>query len=262
MSWEIWLVSLLWLYLTFGVYWLLQWWLARHLQGLGLLIFGRPGPAASLYFWLLAPGVILHELSHWLMAKLLFVPTGQMALFRPAKNKTRSNKVVLGYVEVYKTDPLRQSFIGLAPLLSGLLVLTLISSLLQFRNGFVDGSHIAETLLHLPGDLWRSLSQPLNWFLLYLAFSISNGMLPSAADRRPWLLGFLLPSALVLMLGVFGILPPFSSEFQQGVLNFLGSLTWVFSFAALINLSLALVVLLLEFLFSRLRRRKVIYGRK
>ncbi len=263
MDWQIWVTALALLYVMFAAYWLLQWWLGRHIQGLGLLIFGRPGPASNIYFWLLAPGVILHELSHWLMAKLLFVPTGDMALFRPNKGKQASNgKVVLGYVEVFKTDPIRQSLIGLAPLITGILVLIIISTLLQFRNGFGDGGHIGQTLLNLPGDLWNSLSQPINFLWLYLVFSVSNGMLPSAADRRPWLVGFLLPGAILLVLGVAGYLPALSDDFQQGILRFLGNLTWLFAFAALINLLLAMVVIVLEWLVSRVRRRKVVYNRR
>jgi hypothetical protein len=262
MSWEIWVNALCWLYLMFAAYWLLQSWLSRHIQGLGLLIFGKPGPASSFYFWLLAPGVILHELSHWLLAKVLFVPTGDMALFSPSKNRAQNNKVILGYVEIYKTDPLRQSLIGIAPLLIGIAALAFIANLLQFRYGFSDGTQILHIFQNLPADLLKTVSQPINLLWLYLVFTISNGMLPSSADRRPWLLGFLLPAAILATLGFMGFLPPISLEYQQKVLGFLGNLTWVFAFAAVINLLLALVVLLLEYLLSRLRRRKVVYGRK
>jgi hypothetical protein len=262
-NWQVWAVAIAGLYATFAFYWLLQLWLARHLQGLGLLIFGKPGAASSFYFWLLAPGVILHELSHWLMAKLLFVPTGEMALFRPSRNRTKgSNKVVLGYVEVYKTDPIRQSFIGLAPLLTGILALVVLSTLILPRGAFSNGSELGTTLLNLPGDLWASFTSPINFLWLYLVFTVSNGMLPSAADRRPWLFGFILPGAILLTLEIVGFLPRLSEDFQDRILGFLGKLTWVFAFAALINLMLALVVMLLEYSLSRLRRRKVVYSRK
>jgi hypothetical protein len=63
-------------------------------------------------------------------------------------------------------------------------------------------------------------------------------------------------------LEIVGFLPRLSEDFQDRTLGFLGKLTWVFAFAALINLMLALVVLLLEYSLSRLRRRKVVYNRK
>ncbi len=259
---QTWAEAIVLTYGAFALLWLLQWWLGQHIQGLALLVFRRPGAASSLYFYLLAPGVIIHELSHWLMAKLLFVRTGDFALFRPDPKSKANGKVTLGYVEVYRSDPVRQSLIGLAPLPVGILVLLALSSLLGFdkvlNSQLTSGNW--EALLKLPGKIFASLTQPLNFLWLYLAFTVGNGMLPSAPDRRPWLAGFILPALLISGLVLNGNLK-FSSEWQQGLLSLLGTLSWVFAFSALLNLLLAACIALFEYLFSRISRRKIVYRR-
>lgn len=261
---QVWAIAVIWLYLAFGIFWLLQWWLSQHIQGLALLVFNKPGPASTIYFYLLAPGVIVHELSHWLFAKLLFVPTGDMALFRPNKNAPRGSRVTLGYVEVFRTDPLRQSIIGLAPLPVGVLILLLLAHLLGFNivdtTTVITNNQMVNSLYRFPGELWQSLSQPVNVLWLYLVFTVSNGMLPSQPDRRPWLFGFILPSFILLVLTLTGNLH-LPEDWQRSCLILLGTLSLLFAFAALINLLLALVIWLLESLVSRMRRRRVVYRR-
>ena len=261
-----WALAVIWLYCTFTVFWGVQWWLGRHIQGLALLIFGRPGPASGLYFWLLAPGVILHEISHWLVARLLFVPTKDVSLFRPQRSTDKGGQagpVTLGYVEIFKTDPLRQSLIGLAPLPVGLLALLLLAAILNFSTGAnslnPQTSSVWQAITALPGEVVASFKQPLNLLWLYFVFTVSNGMLPSRPDRRPWLLGFLLPGVLLIGLALLGWLPPVPDDWQGFLHGLLGNLTWIFAFAAAINLTLAILIFLLEEILSRLRRRRVLY---
>ncbi len=258
-----WATAVLWLYGSFLILWALQWWLGRHIQGVGLLVFNRPGPAATIYFYLLAPGVILHELAHWVVAKLLFVPTKDLVLFQPQRSPNQSGRVTLGYVEIFKTDPVRQSFIGLAPLPVGVLVLLLLAALLNLspaiNEGMTGSKGMAQALILMPGEVFASLKQVVNLLWLYLVFAVSNGMLPSRPDRRPWLVGFVLPGSLFLILSLTGTLPPLPLDWQRGLRQLVGSLTWIFAFAALVNLLLATLIFSLELLVSRLKRRRVVY---
>jgi hypothetical protein len=73
---------------------------------------------AFLYF----PGTVLHELSHYCAARLLQVPVGRISLVP----KFQGNGLQLGSVEIGKTDFIRRFLIGIAPLLSGLTVLSAV----------------------------------------------------------------------------------------------------------------------------------------
>jgi hypothetical protein len=64
---------------------------------------------------LFLPGTYIHELSHYIVAKLLFVPTFGMTL-RP---KIEKNYIKMGSVEIAQTDFIRRFLIGSAPFTVG-----------------------------------------------------------------------------------------------------------------------------------------------
>ena len=218
-------------------------WLSKHLYGLGLLLTGSHDIAVLLYFLLLLPGVVLHELSHWLTAKLLRVPTGRISVGPTVK---RGGAMRLGAVSVAETDPLRGSLIGLAPLLTGSAVILLIAYL-------VFGLAIpGELALNLPLQdirtiLWGYLSVPNFWLWVYLIFSISNAMLPSEADRQAWFslaLYFAVAVAVLYGLGILQSILPQISDWLLSGLNHL-------SFAFLVTIVVDVIVILFIFLFER-----------
>ena len=101
-------------------------WITNSLQELSLRWTGDPAVAMVLYFVLILPGVVVHELSHWLMATILGVRVSKLSLGPVRKGR---NSVSLGSVRVTKVDPLRASLIGVAPLLGATAVILLIGSL-------------------------------------------------------------------------------------------------------------------------------------
>jgi len=121
----------------------------------------------SLMSLIFLPGVFIHEMSHMLMAVILFVPIGEME-FIPKKS---GNGVKLGSIEIAKTDPIRRSIIGFAPVFAGLMIVIGIvylfsSNLLFFQNQ----------------NLWIYISVIL--LLTYLLFAISNAMFSSKVDME------------------------------------------------------------------------------
>ena len=62
------------------------------------------------------PGVFLHESSHFVMAKILRVPTGDFSIF---PQSLPDGRLQLGYVETARSDIVRNSLIGAAPLIIG-----------------------------------------------------------------------------------------------------------------------------------------------
>lgn len=189
--------GLLWLLLLLGPLLILQRILHRETQAIFLLLTRRAEIALALFSLLFFPGVLLHETSHFIMARLLGVHTGRFSLLpRPLPD----GRLQLGFVETAATDWLRDALIGGAPLLVG--------------GAFV--AYAGLTRLGLTTLWWNSLSgglaafwdslpslygQPDFWLWFYLTFAVSSTMLPSPADRRAWLpVAFVIAILLVLSL--------------------------------------------------------------
>ena len=117
----------IWVTLALPCLYFLQRWIHRHLHGVALLLTGNKQWAIILYAIVLFPGVLLHELSHWITARLLGVKTGKFSVL---PRTIAGGSVQLGYVEYYKTSkvgPFRESLIGSAPLITGTAVVILIA---------------------------------------------------------------------------------------------------------------------------------------
>lgn len=114
----------------------------------------------SFLAFLFFPGTVIHELSHFFMAALLFVPVGHME-FWP---KIEGDTVKLGSVRIAETDIFRRFLIGAAPFLLGisLLLATLFYAVNQ----------------NLLDNQWFVL------LMIYLAFQIGNTMFSSKKDME------------------------------------------------------------------------------
>lgn len=90
--------------------------------------------ASSLNMYLLAliflPGTIIHELSHFLMAKILFVKAS-LPNFIPQKSP---EGIKLGSITVAQTDLIRRTLIGIAPLLFGVSAILFLVSKINYAN--------------------------------------------------------------------------------------------------------------------------------
>jgi hypothetical protein len=161
----------------------LERWVHRHLQGIWLLLFRDPDLALIMYSLLMLPGVILHEGSHWVAATMLGVRAGR---FSVVPERLPDGTLRLGYVETEHADPLREALIGVAPLLLGAAAIIFIG---YSRLGVAPmGEALARgDLLAAGAALGEMTRLPNFWLWLYLIFTISNSMLPSASDRRAWL---------------------------------------------------------------------------
>ena len=95
------LMPFLWVAVALIALQFLQRWIHRHLHGVALLITGNKNWAIILYAIILFPGVLLHEASHWLTAKILGVRTGSFSVIPKAG---KDGTIQLGYVEYYKTQ--------------------------------------------------------------------------------------------------------------------------------------------------------------
>ena len=161
----------------------LQRFLHRELQIIIYLITRNKPLTIALFSLLFLPGVMLHEASHYLTAKILGVRTGRFTVIPQA---VKDGGLVLGSVEVEKTDILRDSLIGLAPIVAGTLFIA-YAAVAQLRldalwhvlaNGQLNLFFMGLGLLPNVPDFYL-------WF--YLTFAVSSTMLPSESDRHAWL---------------------------------------------------------------------------
>jgi hypothetical protein len=155
---------LLWLAATLALLLLIERWIHRHLQGVMLLLTGDPDIAVVLYALPLLPGIFVHELSHALAAILLGARVGRISI-RP---KRTGQRVQLGFVPVEKTDVVRASLIGLAPLLVGSGVILLIGYWV-FDLGTLGGALVTVWVAGLGPAVVESLAEPLTTALRWLA---------------------------------------------------------------------------------------------
>ncbi len=253
------LMPILWVAVALFVLLILQRWIHAHLHGVSLLLTGRPEWAVVVYAIVLFPGVLLHELSHWLTATLLGVRTGSMSL---TPRRQPDGSLQLGYVEYYKgknVGAIRESLIGAAPLIAGTAAILLISLRifsvtdlsLAVQTGDVD---------ILAAAMADFLETPFILLWIYLIFAISNAMLPSKSDRVAW------PAFLLIMLGValflylIGLQERFLASVAQPVAVMFGYLGTAFSVAIAVDILFVVAIMIIESILSRVRGMSVSYG--
>jgi hypothetical protein len=209
-------------------------------------------------FWVLfLPGTLLHEISHWLTAKLLGVKTTRFSLWPQAK---KSGELQMGAVQVTVPDPFRHSIIGLAPLVFGSIAVLLIG------EGWLDLSQIG--LAMATGDLeliieafGNVINVPDVWLWLYLIFAISNTMLPSASDRLAWRAVFIYLT-LALLVGVgLGLNPILSPQIQEIGLTICTYLLSAFAITIAVDFFFIIIIFLTEMLVSRMVGQQIQYSR-
>ena len=245
--------NLFWLIIIFGVMLLLNRWITRHVNGLGLLISMNQSVATWLYFFLFLPGILVHEVSHYLVALLLRADPSKLSLWPTSKR----GRVVLGSVEIKKAHPLTHSIIGLAPLVVGCVVIWMIAQFLQFdRLGEAISSGDLNQTFRAIGF---SVATPDFWLWLYLLFAVANAMLPSPADRVYWRPVLIFLGSLLLFLIGFGLFPEISPFFQDIFFNTIALLVFALSTVVVVDLLFIVIIFLLEVSLGAISGRRVQY---
>ena len=214
-------------------------WITKHVQGIGYLLTEDGQVALVLYFVLILPGVLLHELSHALAAWVMRVKVRHLSI--GIRRKGRSNQVSLGSVDIANTGPIRASLIGLAPLIFGCAAILLISSRVL---------GLGELGTFNMSRFWQEIKTVYHvadfWLWAYLVLAIGNAMLPSAADRQAWgvaLIFLLFAGALFYFTGLFKV---YSDSIGRWVRNAGTQLTYAFAVTAAVDLIFAALLFLVE----------------
>lgn len=224
-------------------------WLSRQislqLQAATYRVTRSSGYVIVVLFLLLLPGIIVHEGAHWLIARLVGLKTGKFRVWPKAQGK----HIGLGSVSVQRGKLWQDSLVGLAPLLVGSALITLISQNIlaadQITTTLASGllidsfTALGHALQAADGALW-----------LYLLFTIGNAMMPSASDREPLtplLLYAGLTSVFYIILGL--PLAPFASTLAW-LTPTLQALTNAFVFTIILDLVALLSLFVLNLLLG------------
>jgi len=193
------------------------------------------------------PGVFLHELSHFVMAKILRVRTGKFSIF---PQPLPDGRLQLGYVETARSDVIRDSLIGAAPLIVGTLFVAYVAIYhLQmrvlwdaFRNGQIDLFWLGVRALPRVQDFYL-------WF--YLAFAVSSTMMPSESDRHAWLELVISVGVLVGITLLVGAGPWILNNIAPRISDFLSSVAVIFGLSVFVHILLIMPTALIHKLLAR-----------
>jgi hypothetical protein len=226
----------------------LQRMLHREIQAVFLILTRRIGVTQVIFALIFFPGVLLHELSHFLMAKLLGVKTRSFSLLPQA---TPEGRLQLGSVEMVSGGVIRDSLIGIAPLISGALFVAYAAVSPLRLLGLVDFVRAGYWELFWMGvQILPDL--PNFWLWFYLTFTVSSTMLPSASDREPWLPVGIGLGVLLFLAVMAGAGPWMLENLAPPVNSFLGGLAAIFGLSAGVHILLLLPFALIHRILARL----------
>lgn len=204
--------------------------IARYIYSLVFQLTHSKKISVWIISFILLPGTAVHELSHFLVASILRVPTGQITIF-PIFEK--NGEVKAGKIEIGQADPFRLSVIGLAPMIVGLILLYITG-----RVFFTGLSQILNTKYLI-----------LNTLGIYLLFTISLTMFSSKKDLKSLLIAGPVILLIATSLYLTGVKIIFTDELMTKIVTVLSDLNFYLILTTIINfLMLTITSLILQFL--------------
>lgn len=159
--------------------------LTKSVSALLVKGFGENKFSFHFFHLLFLPGVIIHELAHFITAKILFVNTGNFNL----SPRREGDSVIMGSVGIEKTDPVRRALIGFAPVFFGTSLIILFATLflseflpfpdfINYLIIFLIMFQIGNTMFSSKKDLEGTLEILLVVFIFLIVFFILGFRIP------------------------------------------------------------------------------------
>ena len=227
---------------------LLQRLLHREIQAVFLILTRNAQLTMGIFQFIFLPGVFLHEASHFLMAKLLRVPTGRFSILpKPLPD----GRLQLGYVETAHTDIVRDSLIGAAPLIIGTIFVAYVSIYQLEMRVLWDVLRNGQFNLFWMGI--HALPNGQDFYLwFYLTFVVSSTMMPSESDRHAWLELVISVGVLFAIALLIGAGPWMLNNVAPVISNFLSSVAVIFGLSSAVHILLILPTALMHKLLTRI----------
>ena len=221
--------------------------LHREIQVIFLILTRNAQLTMGIFQFIFLPGVFLHEASHFLMAKILRVPTGHFSIF---PRSLPDGRLQLGYVETAKADIVRDSLIGAAPLIIGTIFVAYVSIYRLEMRVLWDVLRNGQFNLFWMGI--RALPNAPDFYLwFYLTFAVSSTMMPSESDRHAWLELVIAVGVLFAIVLLIGAGPWMLNNVAPLISNFLSSVALIFGLSAVMHMILVLPTALVHKLLAR-----------
>jgi hypothetical protein len=242
------ITGLFWFVLTLAPLVLLQRLLHREIQAVFLIITRDTRLTMGIFQVIFLPGVFLHEASHFVMAKILRVPTGRFSIL---PKSLPDGRLQLGYVETARSDIVRDSLIGAAPLITGTILVAYIAFYHLEVRILLDVLREGQLNLFWMGI--RALPTVRDFYLwFYLAFCASSTMMPSQSDRHAWLELVIATGVIFSLVLLIGAGPWMWRNIAPLISNFLSSVAVIFGLSAAIHTVLVLPTALIHRVLTRL----------
>jgi hypothetical protein len=206
-----------------------------------ILLTGNNKMAIAVLALILLPGTIIHELSHFVFATVLRVPTGKITVIPKIGE---GGEIKTGQMEMAKTDPFRYSIIGMAPLISGLIIIYFTGKLFLQDNNFIK--------------LISNFQLPTSYITLYLFFIISNTMFTSRKDLEGLKIAGPIAILFLITLYITGVRIFFDKNFIEKINTFISDLNIYLLISAITNLAVFILLELYILFWQKILRRKIL----
>lgn len=215
-----------------------------------LKIFKNKKTAVWILALLFLPGTVIHEISHLITALFLRVPTGPISIFpstagdsplrgqSPTDSGTVPFRVKMGHIMIAKTDPIRLTIIGVAPMIVGLVIIYFLGN--SIWQGF--------TLTESRRNLFLAIE-------IYFLFITSVTMFSSKQDLKSLLIT--LPFTILIFSALYfsGIKITIEKNILDKITRVFSILNRNFILTAIVNYTVLIILTGGRWLWSRRLRR-------
>jgi hypothetical protein len=220
--------------------------ISLHIQFPFYTLTRSQNSATLAIFLLFLPGVFIHEGAHWVVARLLGLKTGKFRVWP----KRQGKYIGLGSVSVESRDPIRDSLVGIAPLVVGTVLVTIIGHII-FETPRVSAYLAEGNWLGAVIAFRLALNQPSGLVWAYLLFTIANAMMPSASDREPLMPVLLYGLLAIAAYIILGMPLQGAAAVMQWLAPVLSNLSSALIFVIVLDVIILAILYLIRLIISR-----------
>lgn len=225
-------------------------WLHQHIFKVGWLLTHQFQTTTILYYAFFLPGIVVNQFTYWAVAGLLNVRADR-AIAWPEKQEI--GELRLNFVRLSKNvDAFRLALISSAPLVVGLILVWHIANNILNVPGFLNDLR-GNDLADFGEAAARFTAAPDFWLWVYIAFTISNTMMPDFRNLRGWRVVLTGIGVIVVALYVVGAGNAVIFDALEGpITSSLNALSSIFAVIIGLNLFMVAVLGSIESLVERI----------